>query len=249
MFSQCPKCGHAPLPADQALPAACPGCGAILAKLGAPLPRTRPAPAGPHPAGSKTAPLWLHVPAQVDPLRWWLRAALLAAFTVWGWHLIAMDYRDGSLMHSFLHRPLLIFHEAGHVVFMPLGEWMSVAGGTLGQLLMPAIMAGALLYRNRDPFGAAIGLWLLGVSVLDVAPYVYDAWEPRLTLLGGGTGETGPHDWMYLLGSMGLVSKAQFLGALVHKLGAIVVLVALGWGVWVLKRQRARLSDAPLVDD
>lgn len=249
MFSQCPKCGHAPLPSDQALPAACPGCGAILAKLGAPLPRTRPAPAGPHPAGSNTAPLWLHVPAQVDPLRWWLRVALLAAFTVWGWHLIAMDYRDGSLMHSFLHRPLLIFHEAGHVVFMPLGEWMSVAGGTLGQLLMPAIMAGALLYRNRDPFGAAIGLWLLGVSVLDVAPYVYDAWEPRLTLLGGGTGETGPHDWMYLLGSMGLVSKAQFLGALVHKLGAIVVLVALGWGVWVLKRQRARLSDAPLVDD
>jgi hypothetical protein len=127
MFSQCPKCGHAPLPANQALPAACPGCGVILAKLATPAPSRR-APSQPD---SPPPALWLHVPAQVDPLRWWLRAALLAGFTVWGWHLIAMDYRDGSLMNSFLHRPLLIFHEAGHVVFMPFGEWMSVAGGTL----------------------------------------------------------------------------------------------------------------------
>ena len=87
MFSQCPKCSHAPLPANQALPAACPGCGVILAKLAAPAPSRR-APATPD---SRAAPLWLHVPAQVDPLRWWLRAALLAGFTVWGWQLIAMD--------------------------------------------------------------------------------------------------------------------------------------------------------------
>lgn len=248
MFSHCPKCGHAPLPANQDLPAACPACGVILAKLAAPASSARPASVAVQ-QDSGPEPLWLHVPAQVDPLRWWLRAALLAAFTVWGWRLIAMDYRDGSLMQSFLHRPLLIFHEAGHVVFMPFGEWMSVAGGTLGQLVMPAIMTGALLYKNRDPFGAAIGMWLLGVSVLDVAPYVYDALHPQLTLLGGGTGETGPHDWMYLLGSMGVVNQAQFIGALVHKLGALIVLGALGWAAWVLKRQRARLSDAPFVEE
>ena len=34
-FAQCPKCTHAPLPQDQSLPAACPGCGVILAKIGA----------------------------------------------------------------------------------------------------------------------------------------------------------------------------------------------------------------------
>jgi predicted nucleic acid-binding Zn-ribbon protein len=33
MFTLCPKCGHSPLPADQALPAACPACGVILAKV------------------------------------------------------------------------------------------------------------------------------------------------------------------------------------------------------------------------
>jgi heme A synthase len=54
---------------------------------------------------------------------------------------------------------------------------------------------------------------------------------------------------MYLLGSMGLVTQAQFIGALVHKLGALIVLGALAWAAWVLKRQRARLSDAPFVEE
>ena len=32
-YPVCPKCGHAPLPADQSLPAACPACGIVLAKF------------------------------------------------------------------------------------------------------------------------------------------------------------------------------------------------------------------------
>lgn len=31
---------------------------------------------------------------------------------------------------------------------MPLGDWLTVLGGTLGQLLMPAIMAGALVQKQ-----------------------------------------------------------------------------------------------------
>lgn len=258
MFSRCPKCGHAPLPADQSLPAACPACGVILAKLaaapaGSPVPirpGRRPAPVddaeGP-PAGWWA--LLTRVPPRVDAMHWWLRVALLTGFGVWGLWLISMDFRDGSIAESFVHRPLLIFHEAGHVVFMLFGEWMTIAGGTLGQLLMPAILGAALLLKNRDPFGAAIGLWLLGVSLLDVAPYVYDALVPQLTLLGGHTGEDGPHDWIHLLGSMGLLQKAQLLGNLVHKLGALVVLLALGWATWLLKRQHARIDDTVLFEE
>jgi len=258
MFSQCPKCGHAPLPADQSLPAACPGCGAILAKLAAASTGSparlrsdrRPAPVD---GAEEPADTWIkrltHVPERVDAVRWWLRVALLAGFGVWGLWLISMDFRDGSIAGSFMHRPLLIFHEAGHVVFMPFGEWVSIAGGTLGQLLMPAILGGALLLKNRDPFGASIGLWLLGVSLLDVAPYVYDALVPQLTLLGGGTGEDGPHDWIYLLGSMGLLNKAQVLGNGIHKLGALVVLLALGWAAWLLKRQHVRIDDKVLFEE
>lgn len=33
MFTICPKCGNSQLPTNQALPAACPACGVILAKV------------------------------------------------------------------------------------------------------------------------------------------------------------------------------------------------------------------------
>lgn len=186
--------------------------------------------------------LLLHVPERVEPIGLGARVVLWLAFAAWTWVLLRLDVRTGEMGESFLHRPLLVFHEAGHVVFMPLGEWMSVAGGTLGQLLVPAILAGALLWKNRDPYGAAIGLWLLGISVVDVAPYVYDALDPQLVLLGGRTGDDGPHDWIYLLRTLGLRERAQGIGLGVHQAGAALALLALAWGAWVLRLQAARLD-------
>ena len=255
MFTQCPKCGHHPLPENQALPAACPACGVILAKAAQARQAnaTRPASGAPPPVAGRITvveddpraervSLLLHVPRRVDSMGFWLRAVLLAGFAVWGLVLVGQDFRTGAIGGSFLHRPLLVFHEAGHVVFMLLGEWMTVLGGTLGQLLMPAILGGALLFKNRDPFGAAIGLWLFGVSLLDVAPYMYDALHPQLMLLSGTTGEEGGHDWIFLFSSVGLLAKSQLIGGLVHKLGALVILVALVWGALVLRLQFARID-------
>jgi hypothetical protein len=196
----------------------------ILAKVGQPLP----------------AKVVLPAPFRFDPITFWPRLALLAAFAVWGVVLIAQDYRTGEIGSSFLHRPLLIFHEAGHVVFRLLGHWMMVLGGSLGQLLMPAILGGALLIKNRDAFGASIGLWFLGVSLLDVAPYMYDALNPQLMLLSGRTGEEGGHDWIFLFTSMGLLQQSQFIGALVHKLGALTVVGALCWAGRVLRLEYVR---------
>lgn len=250
IYRRCPKCGHAPLPADQALPAACPSCGLILAKYGVSVPKPHAPEIDFDAAGATPARQWrdqllalvTRTPERVDPLAFWARVGLLAAFGLWGIVLIRLDVRTGGMGDSFLHGPLLVFHEAGHVIFRLFGEFMTILGGTLGQLLMPAILCGALLVKNRDPFGAAIGLWLLGASLLDVAPYVYDALHPQLVLLGGHTGEEGGHDWIYLLGETGLLKRAQSLGWLTHKLGALVVLFSLGWGAWLLKRQYARLG-------
>ncbi len=248
-YTRCPKCEHQPLPAVQAFPAACPQCGVILAKVGQVARRASPIPdTDTDTPGYSDDPGWTalltHVPARVEAMHFWARAALLAGLAFWGWRLIGMDYRTGEMGESFLHRPILVFHEAGHVIFMPLGHWMTVLGGTLGQLIMPAILAGALLIRNRDPFGAAVGLWFFGVSVLDVAPYMFDALHPQLMLLSGTTGEEGGHDWIYLFSSLGLLSKAQLIGGLTHKLGALVVLLALGWAAWLLRRQYAQVHPA-----
>ena len=93
--------------------------------------------------GLAVIPMWL-------ALHWWLRAALLLGFALWGWALAAMDYRSGEIGASFLHGPLLLFHEAGHLIFRPFGEWAGVFGGTLAQLLMPAL----IVVRER-PVAAA----------------------------------------------------------------------------------------------
>lgn len=249
-YATCPKCGHEPLPADQSLPVACPRCGIILAKVAA-LGRIDDVGDA---SGEVHASRWRqltaelgeaarYVPQQVSPATFRGRSLLWLLFLAWGVRLIWMDYRTGGIGESFLHGPLLVFHEAGHVIFSPFGELMTVLGGTLAQLLLPAIMAAALLIRNRDPFGAALGVWLLGVSVLDVAPYVYDALRPQLILLGGHTGEQGGHDWMYLLGEVGLRQHARTLGWLTHKAGALLVLLALGWSGWILLQQRTRLAN------
>lgn len=252
MLERCPKCGHHPLPADISPMAQCPACGVILAKavqaarLGSRARTTARSTAASDGSSDDSSGglrnlLW-HVPERVDATRFWLRVALLAVFAIWGLRLIALDHRDGEMGSSFLHGPLLVFHEAGHVIFRIFGEWVSVLGGTLGQLLMPAVLGVALLVRNRDPFGAAIGLWFVGVSLLDVAPYMYDALHPQLMLLTGTTGESGPHDWIYLFSSLGWRPLAQTFGTATHRLGALAVLLALAWAVSVLWLQKQRIA-------
>jgi hypothetical protein len=261
VYSICPKCRHAPLPANQSLPAACPACGLVLAKFAQPLTRALPVRDESAEDGDEDTPRWKvwaaqcvdalqYIPARVEPITFWTRVVLLAAFTIWGIQLIAMNYRYGELGGSFIHGPLLVFHEAGHVIFRLFGEFMMVAGGTIGQLLMPAILCGALLSKGRDPFGAAIGLWLVGVSLLDIAPYAYDALNPQLVLLGGRTGEEGGHDWIYLLSEAGLLKRAHAIGGLAHKLGALVMLTSMAWAAWILWQQKHRLTkDAGLGED
>ncbi len=246
MLEHCPKCGHAPLPADQAFPAECPGCGVILARVGVAAP-TRRSRQPARDAALGPSLLWA-VPERVDSTAWRLRVALLAVFAAWGLRLCWMDYREGDMAASFIHGPLLVFHEAGHVIFRVFGEWVGVLGGTLGQLLMPGVLCGALLWKNRDPFGAAIGLWLVGVSVLDVSPYMYDAPEPRLTLLGGGTGNDSFHDWIYLFDSVNQLHHAHAIGAFTHAAGAALVLLALAWGAGVLRRQKNNVGDGVLIE-
>jgi hypothetical protein len=251
-FSRCPKCGCRELPPEQSLPAACPACGVILAKVAPqrPVPRATPAadPQGCSLAAQGRERL-LQVPDQVDPLRWGLRLALVVALALWGLVLVRLDYRSGGMGESFLHGPLLVFHEAGHVVFSPFGQWIMVLGGTLMQLLLPLAIAAAFLWQRHDPFGAAVGLWFLGVSLLDVAPYLYDALQPQLVLLGGRVGEEGGHDWIYLLDSMGLRPQAQTLGASTHKLGALVMLLALAWAARLLLLQRARFGAGEVLHE
>lgn len=169
------------------------------------------------------------------------RSLLLLAMLVWGMRLALAGIESNAAGESLLHLVNLPFHEAGHVVFRPFGQFITSLGGTLGQLLVPIICLLALLLKNRDTFGAAVCLWWLGENFLDIAPYIYDARAGQLPLLGGNFGHSAPygfHDWEYLLTESGLLSWDHALARLSHGLGSLLILLALLWASYLLVRSR-----------
>lgn len=202
------------------------------------------------PEESWLAAIVFFVPGQVSRTNWIARLATFAVFvawTLWIWH--DADVRAGESGSNSLHMILLPFHEAGHVIFR-LGEFITILGGTLGQLLMPIILGGALLIKRRDPFGAALFAWLLGYSVVDMAVYMYDAFDPKLQLLGGGTGaDRDSHDWQNIFGDTGLLRRAQGIGLFFGWVGKAMMLAALAWAARILWLQRERMSDALFAEE
>ena len=93
--------------------------------------------------------------------------------------------REDVIGASFLHLINLPFHEAGHILFSPFGEFMTTLGGSLAQVLVPIVCAGAFLTTSWNPFGAAVMGWWAGENLLDVAIYINDARALQLTLIGG----------------------------------------------------------------
>lgn len=178
----------------------------------------------------------------VSPAAFYGRCFMLLALAVWSWYLIGYDYRGAGAMASFMHSILLPIHEAGHVLFMPFGSFMMVLGGSLFQFAFPLGIGIAFIVVNGDNFGAALGAWWASVSLLDLAPYIYDALRPQLITLSGRTGADGPHDWIYLLEQLGQRHNAQHFGAWVHGIGGVLVVCTLVWAAIVLWRQYGNIK-------
>jgi hypothetical protein len=180
---------------------------------------------------------------QIGVVSFFGRCAGFVLLAVWSWYLIGYDYRIAEINLSFMHDILLPIHEAGHVLFRPLGGFMTILGGSLFQLLVPLGIGVAFIRKNQDNFGGAMGFWWCGVSLVDLSPYIYDALHPYMTLLGGHTGADGPHDWIYLLSAAGQLQRAQGWGTFVHTCGGLLMVASLVWGAAVLWRQRKSLAE------
>ena len=230
---RCPKCDAVFRPPRE-LRSECPRCGIWFHKWDAPLPVTP----------VLTVDAVEEEAAPPDPVTYYGRAAALVLVCAWSFFIAADDYTDPE--PGFMHSILLPIHEAGHVFFIFLGHFMHIAGGSLFQLLLPLGIGVAFYVKQRDPFGAAICLWWTGASLIDLSPYIYDALYPKLMLLGGRTGEDGgPHDWIYILETLGALKRAHGLGTAAHHLGVIVMAGAVAWGgTWLWKRSPWRRPGA-----
>ena len=252
MHKKCPKCGFEFDPAAAANPGICPQCGLVFAKWASHVLGTARIPE--EPTGEETSHGWLaatierltYVAPNTDPFNLWGRVTVYVLLFIWGAYFILLDFRSNEIGNSFMHRVDLVFHEAGHVLFIPFGQFMGILGGTLGQLLMPVVVGAALVLKNDDNFGGSVGLWWLGQSLMDCAPYIADARALQLMLLGGGTGADRPgmHDWQNILGDLNLLQHDVRIAAAVDVLGSAVMLLSFAWGGYILLKQYHNLKAA-----
>jgi hypothetical protein len=245
LYKNCPKCGAGSAGLD-----ICAACGLIFAKYlrakFAP-PEVRPrAAAEPDEDGlfARAKELLLYIPEETNPTAVYGRAILLAAIAFYGAKLALMDIPSWEMASSLIHLPMVPIHEFGHVLFRPLGEFMTLLGGSLFQVLLPVIFGAIFVVKNRDPFAASVMLWWAAVAVMDVAPYVYDAFQPQHILLTGRTGDNGAHDFIDVLGDLGLLAKAQPIGRGVHAFGFIAMVAAVAWGAWLVWQQYRRSKSS-----
>lgn len=170
---------------------------------------------------------------------WNLVASALFMFgiVVWSARYFTISVEDLGWNAGWMHHVHLIFHEAGHAIFMMVGapRTLMVFMGSGLQVLFPLGIAVAFYFKNRDAYGAAVCLWWAGHATLDVAPYIADARALELPLLGGGNGrEIEGHDWEYLLGHWNALHLDTRIGATVAFAGRVTMTCAFAWGLATL---------------
>lgn len=145
-------------------------------------------------------------------------AGLLSLYFLW----IAYDPMQGSFL-DFVDLPI---HETGHLLFRILGEFMGIAGGSLFQVIFPAVFVG-YFWWNEKYYSAAIVLLWVGQSILNVYVYAADAVVMQLVLTSGFTGSEGSfHDWNYMLSTFGLLNYTKSIAGMIRLLGTFTIISA-----------------------
>jgi hypothetical protein len=122
----------------------------------------------------------------------------------------------------------LVIHEAGHVVFSPFGEFIGVAGGSLFQVIVPAVFVGYFAWHEKY-YSAALTLFWVGESILNVSVYAGDSLALQLPLLGG---QDSIHDWNFMLERLGMLPATPRVAGFLRLCGTLTILAAIAGGIW-----------------
>ncbi len=166
--------------------------------------------------------------------RWdYPRLALTLLLAAYGWYLATHPGYFG-----FLDNVDLAIHETGHLVFSPFGEFLTVLGGTLFQLMIPLAFV-AYFAMKRDWHAATVPLWWTGQSCFNIARYISDARAQDLPLVGGGE-----HDWLWILDELDLLHRDLAIGRAVHGVGIVLYLVSVIAGVLLARKATVSAAEA-----
>ncbi len=122
----------------------------------------------------------------------------------------------------FIDNVNLIFHEAGHTIFMFFGEFITVLAGSAFQVIIPLSIAIYFFFRNEKVQSMICMLWV-GQSLLNVSVYAGDATNMQLELLGG---DSSNHDWNYLLSKLDLLEHTKTVAYMIYQVGFLTIFIA-----------------------
>jgi hypothetical protein len=129
-------------------------------------------------------------------------------------------------------------HEAGHPLAAIFSARLTVYGGTLAQLLFPAVCMLEFWRRRWAVSYALCGIWL-GQSLLNVSHYVADARAMLLPL--AGFSDDPLHDWNLILSRWGLLKQDIVLANGLR----VVAWLGIAAGLAFLAHRWWRGRDAP----
>ena len=178
--------------------------------------------------------------SQAEAIGWML------CFVFFLWYAVGKQGGD----FAFLDSGNAVIHEGGHALFSYFGEFMTVAGGTLLQLLVPLLLALAF-YVRRQPVGYALFLLIVFENLLYVSKYMADARARALTYIaiGGGSfsGDEMPdpsmHDWYNLFSRFGVLNYDTRIAAAVFKLAWLGMIGTVLWFAWRCYRSRQQRAS------
>ncbi len=121
----------------------------------------------------------------------------------------------------------LVIHEAGHFFFSWFGYTVTILGGTLGELIVPAAVAAYFFWR-RETLGVAFAAFWFFENFLYIGTYMADARSLALPLVG-----SGEHDWEILFGKWGFLAHDRTIGGVTRDLGWLGMVATVAWLVWM----------------
>lgn len=133
---------------------------------------------------------------------------------------------------SFMDMVDLPIHETGHLLFRILGEFTGIAGGSLFQVIFPAVFVGYFIWHYKY-YSASIVLFWVGQSIINVYIYAQDAVVMQLLLTSGMTGsEGGFHDWNYMLTGTGLIGYTKSIAGMIRLVGTFTIIIAAAMSIY-----------------
>lgn len=133
------------------------------------------------------------------------------------------------ILYFFIaNQTLGIVHEGGHGVcyILRCPEFMTVANGTIFQLLFPGLIA-YYYHRKGNVFAAMIALFFVGFSLHYTAWYLSTAHEGLiLPAHKSFLGVDAIHDFNYMLNAMGLLAYESLIAGVTRFVAYLIMLAA-----------------------